>query len=80
VVDIPDTGTMFGSAVRCEMVMGYKVDNSKRRNEDPHAKRAVSAINHPGKRSRKERANERGAELRLIVLRLSPRIYSRAMT
>lgn len=34
VVDIPDTRTMFGSAVRCKMVMGCKIDDSNRREED----------------------------------------------
>ena len=46
-VDIPDTRIVFGSAVRCEMVMGFKVDDSKRREEDSHDRRAVNPINHP---------------------------------
>ena len=50
-VDIPDTRIVFGSAVRCEMVMGFKVDDSKRREEDSHDRRAVNPINHPRKRS-----------------------------
>ena len=29
-VNIPDTWIVFGSAVGCEMVVGYKVDNLKR--------------------------------------------------
>ena len=47
VVDIPDTRIVFGSAVRCEMVMGCKVDDSNRREEDSHVGRVVNAINHP---------------------------------
>ena len=35
-VDIPDTRIVFGSAVRCEMVMGCKMDDSNRREEDFH--------------------------------------------
>ena len=38
------TSTMFGSAVGCEMV-GCKVDNSKRREDDAHVGRVVNAIN-----------------------------------
>ena len=44
-VDIPDTRIVFGSAVRCEMVMGCKMDDSNRREEDFHVRRAVNAIN-----------------------------------
>ena len=43
-VDIPDTRIVFGSAVRCEMVMGCKMDDSNRREEDFHVRRAVNAI------------------------------------
>ena len=37
-VDIPDTWIVFGSAVRCETVMGYKVDNSKRSEANSHVR------------------------------------------
>ena len=38
------TGTMFGSVVGCEMVVGCKVDNSKRREDGSHVGRVVNAI------------------------------------
>ena len=41
-MDIPDTRIVFGSAVRCEMVMGFKVDDSNRREEDSHGRRVVN--------------------------------------
>ena len=46
-VDIPDTRIVFGSAVRCKIVMGCKGDDSNRREEDSHVGRVVNAINHP---------------------------------
>jgi hypothetical protein len=48
-VDIPDTRIVFGSAVRCEMVMGSKVNDSKRREDVSYVRRVVNAINHPRK-------------------------------
>jgi hypothetical protein len=49
VVDIPDMRTIFGSAVRCKMVMGCKVDDSKTREADSHVK-GVNVIIHPQRR------------------------------
>ena len=46
-VDIPDKRIVFELAVRCEIVMGCKVDDSNRREEDSHVRRVVNAINHP---------------------------------
>ena len=47
---MPDMRTELGSAVRCEMVMGCDVEDSKRREEDSHVKRVVNAMNHPRRR------------------------------
>ena len=38
---------MLGSAVRCEMVVGCKVDDMKRREEDSYVRRMVNAISLP---------------------------------
>ena len=66
-MDIPDTRTMFGSAIKCEMV----VDNSKRRNEDPHVKKVVGAGDESTEAA--VTVKEEAAEISACHLSTSPR-------
>ena len=52
-VDIPDMRTTFESAVRCETVIGWEVDDSKRSDVDSQVRRVLYAINQPLTRSGK---------------------------